>query len=66
MGNEAIFHFLQTFMGGDGNYIFFQASVICGRGFASQRLPGVQTNVVMVATGADEKGSWELRGNIEA
>src|SRR5579863_962766 len=66
MGDEAIFDFLQTFMSGNSNDILLQTSVIRGCGFATLRLPGVQTDVVMITTSADKKGSRQLSGDIKA
>ena len=57
MGNQALFDCQQSFTRRDGDHIGLQTGSVRGCGFRSERVPGVQTDVMMIATGADEKRS---------
>ncbi len=56
MGNQALFDCQQSFTRRDGDHIGLQTGAVRGCGFRSERVPGVQTDVMMIATGADERG----------
>src|SRR2546429_7572697 len=57
MRNQALFDFLQSLMSRNGDHIGLQTGSIRGCGFRSARVPDVQADVMMIATGADEKRS---------
>src|SRR6266536_5788719 len=67
MGKQALFDLLQSFTSRNGNHVGLQTGSARRGGLRSTRVPGVQADVVMIATGANEKCSHlrEIGGNVE-
>src|SRR6266487_463751 len=65
VGKQALFDRQQSFTRGDGDHVVLQTGAVCGRGFCAERLPGIQTDVMVIATSADKECPWKMGSDIE-
>src|SRR6266568_407065 len=64
MGNQTLFDLQQSLTRRDSDRIGLQTGAVRGCGFCLERVPGIQTDVMMIATSADEKRPWITAGHV--